>query len=266
MGSRMDKYNDEVSVPTRSDKNKTLYKQIYSAYDEFENLIVPSNAREINVSDLKKEITSREEYRKKKDYDSIVNREIVKDDIELREKVYSDHDNGVYDIKELLDKALNGQKEVESPKTTLSNADYLKKIKLDNYKTNIEQVKEIYNEVLDESLEEDEALIKTANLSLEILSDLKGDSDGTKTVAPIKSDELPKDSKDLDFYSSNYKFSKSDFEDNDANLDDEDDDERVYDIKKHDKWNAFIKIVLCVFGISLIIIILLYVFNYFNQV
>ena len=66
---RMDKYIEHDDIPMRSEKNKELYKQIYNAYDEFENLIVPSNAKEINMSDLKKEITSREEYREKRDYE-----------------------------------------------------------------------------------------------------------------------------------------------------------------------------------------------------
>ena len=55
MNSRMDKYNNqEEKIPTRSDKNKELYKQIYNAYDDFENLVVPSNSREISLKDLNK--------------------------------------------------------------------------------------------------------------------------------------------------------------------------------------------------------------------
>ena len=77
MSSRMDKYKNtretEEYIPTRSDKNKELYKQIYNAYDEFENLVVPSNAREINPSELKKEITSRGEYQRQKEYIDITN-------------------------------------------------------------------------------------------------------------------------------------------------------------------------------------------------
>ena len=46
MGSRMDKYDadkyeDNDEILSRSHKNKELYKQIYNAYDEFENLVVP---------------------------------------------------------------------------------------------------------------------------------------------------------------------------------------------------------------------------------
>ena len=75
MSSRTDRYMQSDSIPTRSNKNKELYKQIYNAYDEFENLIVPSNAREINPKDLNKVITSRQDYRRRKDYDGIVSRE-----------------------------------------------------------------------------------------------------------------------------------------------------------------------------------------------
>ena len=71
MSSRMDKYKNtretEEYIPTRSDKNKELYKQIYNAYDEFENLVVPSNAKEITPMELKKEITSRSDYHKMKE-------------------------------------------------------------------------------------------------------------------------------------------------------------------------------------------------------
>ena len=49
MGSRMDKYNNSSDIPKRSDKNKELYRQIYNAYDEFENLVVPSNVKEIDL-------------------------------------------------------------------------------------------------------------------------------------------------------------------------------------------------------------------------
>ena len=76
MGSRMDKYKNEELIPTRSDKNKELYKQIYNAYDEFENLVVPSNSREITMSDLKKEITSRGEYRDKHEYSDIIKKQV----------------------------------------------------------------------------------------------------------------------------------------------------------------------------------------------
>ena len=267
MGSRMDKYKKETTaVPKRSDKNQELYKQIYNAYDEFENLVVPSNAREISMDELKNEITSRREYHEKKIYDDIAS-EVTKEVPLPKEKKPVEEDNQVYDIKELLSKAISNQGDNNSEIDKLSSGDYLKKIKVDSHKTNIEQVKEIYEDTLEDELEEDESLIKTANLSLEILSDLKSDNDQTMVEAPIKSSELPKDVKETDFYSSKFKFSKRDFENKDVVIerddDDEDDDEFGTDKSTFKK---FIKVLLLVFGILLIIILLLYIFKFFNRV
>lgn len=262
MSSRMDKYKNEDNIPTRSDKNKDLYKQIYNAYDEFENLIVPSNAREINPSDLKKEITSRQDYRKQKDLDDITNNNtnnsvIRKEKITLEQK----QEEEIYDINELLNKATSDSKKPELNTQVLSNEDYLKRLKLDNRRTNIEQVKEMYDEIKEESIEEDESLMKTANLSLEILSDLKGDSDKTLVSAPIKNEELPNDVKDADFYSNTYKFSKKDFEDKDN----EDDDDE-FNMEESGSGKFFFKILILIFGIILVILILVYFINYFNRV
>ena len=275
MSSRMDKYKNEQPediIPTRSNKNKELYKQIYNAYDEFENLIVPSNAREINPSELKKEITSRQEYRKKKDYEDITNSgSKTNNTIIRREKILSEQEqtNEIYDINELLNKATSLSKGPELTKPTLANEDYLKKLKIDNRKTNIEQVKEMFEDIKDESLEEDEALMKTANLSLEILSDLKGDSEKTMVSAPIKNDELPDDDT-MDFYSNTYKFSKKDFEGKqydkikEEDDDEEDDDDDYEDDKNNGKF--FFKILMLIFGLLLVALVLVYFIGYFNKV
>ena len=95
MASRMDKYNNNSNIPKRSEKNKELYKQIYNAYDEFENLVVPSNAKEIDISSLKKEITSRDEYRKVKEYNDITNNKVIRKEIVLEEQK---KENEIYDI------------------------------------------------------------------------------------------------------------------------------------------------------------------------
>ena len=266
MSSRMDKYKNtretEEYIPTRSDKNKELYKQIYNAYDEFENLVVPSNAREINPSELKKEITSRGEYQRQKEYNDITNtnnRIVRKEKLEKHQK----QENEIYDIKELLNKAVTKQDKPQIVESTLTNEDYLKKLKLDNSRTNIEQVKEMYEEIQEEQMDEEEGLLKTANLSLEILSDLKSDNDGTMVNPPIKKEELPDDD-DSDFYSSKYKFSKKDFEDkrDKGNIDDEMDE----DDEESGNGKFFFKILLLIFGILLVLIVIIYLFNYFNRV
>ena len=97
----MDKYNDSNidNIPKRSVKNQELYKQIYNAYDEFENLVVPSNAKEIDFSNLKREISSRDEYKKIKDYSEITNNKVVRKEIIIEEQK---KENEIYDINELL--------------------------------------------------------------------------------------------------------------------------------------------------------------------
>ena len=259
MGSRMIKYENDGEVLSRSDRNKELYKQIYNAYDEFENLVVPSNAREIDPKELNKEIISRQDYKKQKDYEaeSTTNNSVKRKEKILEEQKQEDE---IYDIKELLSKATADKKKPDLIEPSLANEGYLKKLKLDNRKTNIEQVKEMYDDIREESNVEDEALMKTANLSLEILSDLKGDNEKTVVNAPIKNEELPDDVRDNDFYSNTYKFSKRDFENKEYDEDDEDEYEEESGGSK-----LFFKIVMLIFGILLIALMIIYFVDYFGK-
>lgn len=261
MSSRMDKYVEDDNIPTRSNKNKELYKQIYNAYDSFENLIVPSNAREISPSELKKEIASRDEYRRRKEYDDITNPK-TNNTVIRKERIIEESklEEEVYDINELLNKAVGEKKEDKNTIQTLSNEEYLKRLKLDNRKMNLDKLKEEYEE--DNDSREDEALMKTANLSLEILSDLKGDSSKTVVSAPIKNEEMPTNDKDNDFYSNTYKFSKRDFEGKENEVEDNED----YSEERHGNGRFFFKIFVIVLGIVLLGILLIYLFNFFNRV
>ncbi|MBQ2873109.1 MAG: hypothetical protein IJE89_03820 [Bacilli bacterium] len=258
MGSRMDKYKNNSDIPKRSEKNKELYRQIYNAYDEFENLVVPSNVKEIDISGLKKEITSRDEYRKVKDYSDITNNKVIRKEIVLEEQK---KENEIYDINELLNKAVKDKKEDVDNVPTLTNDSYLKKLRLDESKTNLDTVKDMYEDIKKETEEENESLLRTANLSLEILSDLKGDNDNTMIEAPIKDEFLPEEKNQ--FYSSEFKFSKKDFEDkDDKNLI----EEEFYDDEESGSGKFFFKILLLIFGMAIVIVIAIYLISYFNRV
>ena len=268
MGSRMDRYNNDSNIPKRSDKNKDLYKQIYNAYDDFENLVVPSNVREIDLSGLKKEVTSRDEYKKIKDYSEITNNKVVRKEIVLEEQK---KENEIYDINELLNKVVKDKKEDDNSSVSMLSSDsYLKRLKLDDTRTNLDIVKEVYEDIRKETEDESEELLRTANLSLDILSDLRGENDDTMIQAPIKDEFIPDDSNNK-FYSNNYKFSKKDFDkeekkiDNDSLLEKEDD---FYDDELSDSSHGrfFFKILLLIFGIVLVIVIGIYLLNYFNRV
>lgn len=287
MNTRMDKYREEREmvnsndIPKRSDKNKELYRQVYNAYDEFENLIVPSNVKEIDLGDLKKEVTNRSDYHRMKEYHEITsdgisdNNKIIRKE---RVKEQQRQENEIYDIKELLNKAVSEKGDIVNTIEDNTHEDYLKKLKLDNIDrdivndgkiTNIELIKDMYDDQVKEFNEEiensqdNEELMETANLSLEILSDLKSDNEGTRVSAPIKEDELPDSIKKQDtFYSSTYKFNKKDFLDKEDNV-----EEDFYDNEMSDKGNGkfFLKILLLLFGLSLIIVIGIYIYNYFNE-
>ena len=278
MGSRMDKYKDidNSCIPKRSDKNKELYKQIYNAYDEFENLVVPSNAKEIDLSSFKKEIVSRDDYKKAVEYGDITNNKVIR-----KEKVIEEQkkENEIYDINELLNKAVKDKKQDDEQINTISSDSYLKKLKLDDTRTNLDIVKEMYDDIQKETEDESENLLKTANFSLDILSDLRGENDDTRIQAPIKDEFLPEDNKK--FYSSEFKFSKKDFDDQkiEDNIDDEvlsdkknkkeelDDEDDFYDNEMNEgNGKFFFKILLLIFGIALVVVVIIYLLNYFNRV
>ena len=289
MGSRMDKYNNDNSIPKRSDKNKELYRQIYNAYDEFENLVVPSNVKEIDLSSLKKEVTSRDEYKKIKDYTDITNNKVIRKErvIEKQKK-----ENEIYDINELLNKAVKDKKQDNIVENTMSSDSYLKKLRLDDTRTNLDMVKEMYEDIKKETEDESEDLLRTANLSLDILSDLRGENDDTMIQAPIKDEFLSDD--DKKFYSKELKFSKKDFEDkkiedniefefntdkinNNKNnitnnlennvINAKEDEEDFYDDDFNDgNGKFFFKVLLLIFGLALVVVVAIYLLNYFNRI
>lgn len=230
MGNRMDKYNDSNvdNIPKRSDRNKDLYRQIYNAYDEFENLVVPSNAKEIDLSTLKREISSRDEYKKIKDYGDITNNKVIRKEIIQEEQK---KENEIYDINELIKNAVKENTNEDNDIDFNNKEDYLKRLKLDN----ADMEKEVSEDI---DINEEE-LMKTANLSLDLLSDLKGNNEDT-IVSPIVKDEED----ESQFYSDQYQFDNSDFDS--QNQVEENEEEGSSDGK------MFWKIFLCVFGILLI--------------
>jgi len=257
MQSRMDKYHNNEKIPQRSEKNQELYRQIYNAYDEFENLVVPSNARVIDKDDLKKEIAKRSDYKvDRENYSSKTQEQSLNDDEKKT-------DNQIYDINELLTKAVSEVKKDNEEKSSITSRDYLKKLKLDNSATDLESFKASYKENVIEPSSEDietESLLKTANLSLEILSDLKGDNDNTSVSPPIKDEFL--NNEDLDFYSSKYKFSNKDFVSSEEK---EDDDFFNDELKPSSPLKTILKVFLIILGISIVVIVSIYLYYYFKR-
>lgn len=260
MESRMKKYYTEElkEDAQRTKKNAPLYRQIYGAYDEFENLKLPVSDNEIDITDIGTSVTSREEYRKMKEYGSITNKsaKIVKEEHPEEVKVSAESNNRVYNINEML-ASVKGNRSNMDDNVVNTSANYLHTLQTDEeIKTDLEKVKEMYNKISEEFDKEEEmdrmSDVSTGTLSLELLSDLKSDKD-TEVMPGFKDDKSPTgdgtksssgnseqvpdrangdNGNDLDntFYGGGYQFNKKDF--NDDNFFDGDMDKKGHYVIK----------------------------------
>lgn len=274
MESRMKKYYTEElkEDAQRTKKNAPLYRQIYGAYDEFENLKLPVSDNEIDITDIGTSVTSREEYRKMKEYGSITNKNarIVKEDKMEDVKPNIESNNRVYNINEML-ASVKGNRANMDDKVVSTSANYLHTLQTDEeIKTDLEKVKEMYNKISEEFDKEEEmdqkSDVSTGTLSLELLSDLKSDKD-TEVMPGFGDDKSPtgdnnKSSSDngdrgndLDntFYEGDYQFNNDDFN-----------DDNFFDGDMDKKGHYVIKSLLVIILIVLLVGCALYFLNEYN--
>lgn len=276
MESRMKKYYTEElkEDAQRTKKNAPLYRQIYGAYDEFENLKLPVSDNEIDITDIGTSVTSREEYRKMKEYGSITNKSarIVKEDKMEDVKPNIESNNRVYNINEML-ASVKGNRANMDDKVVSTSANYLHTLQTDEeIKTDLEKVKEMYNKISEEFDKEEEmdqkSDVSTGTLSLELLSDLKSDKD-TEVMPGFGDDKSPtgdnnKSSSDngdrgndLDntFYEGGYQFNNDDFN-----------DDNFFDGDMDKKGHYVIKSLLVIILIVLLVGCALYFLNEYNVI
>lgn len=276
MESRMKKYYTEElkEDAQRTKKNAPLYRQIYGAYDEFENLKLPVSDNEIDITDIGTSVTSREEYRKMKEYGSITNKNarIVKEDKMEDVKPNIESNNRVYNINEML-ASVKGNRVNMDDKVVNTSANYLHTLQTDEeIKTDLEKVKEMYNKISEEFDKEEEmdqkSDVSTGTLSLELLSDLKSDKD-TEVMPGFGDDKSPtgdnnKSSSDngdrgndLDntFYEDGYQFNNDDFN-----------DDNFFDGDMDKKGHYVIKSLLVIILIVLLVGCALYFLNEYNVI
>lgn len=274
MESRMKKYYTEElkEDAQRTKKNAPLYRQIYGAYDEFENLKLPVSDNEIDITDIGTSVTSREEYRKMKEYGSITNKsaKIVKEDKMEDVKPNIESNNRVYNINEML-ASVKGNRANMDDKVVSTSANYLHTLQTDEeIKTDLEKVKEMYNKISEEFDKEEEmdqkSDVSTGTLSLELLSDLKSDKD-TEVMPGFGDDKSPTGDNnksgsdngdrgnDLDntFYEDGYQFNNDDFN-----------DDNFFDGDMDKKGHYVIKSLLVIILIVLLVGCALYFLNEYN--
>lgn len=239
-------YKQDLSEFQRVKKNNDLYKSIYGSDDDFNDLPVSDNYVELDIADIKKGITSREEYKKAKELGNITNTRVKRIE-EDKEEIKQEK---VYDINKMLEKAKMNNKYIKEDNDLVSDK-YLKSLEEFTKEEKIElikekqEMKEEYNKELEEKMKE------TASLSLDILSDLKPSED-TVITTPIK-EELKEEVEEKEedaFYSGTYSFSKEDFE------------EKNDDFSDIESSNITLKIVLLSFGILICVAMILLGYYY----
>lgn len=256
MNSRMDKYADTPNLKSRAAKNKDLYEQIKNA--EIEKFEIHSNATVIEEDVNKIDVDKIRDMLDKKYRDAIPKRIIDPDyyqDEDIEEKLI---DTKEYDINSILEKAKETQK-VDYEKERLKKVhdtqyDILKKLNIDN--ENLEEMEDTEENIVNlintiTALEMKNKETSGNTTALDLLSDLS-DSD-TETV--YKTMELDKE-----------KISET----SEDNLDEEDlsIEEKYDDFKELERDlnsnNIAIKVVGIVFLIIVLILVVIFINNYFK--
>lgn len=195
MKSRMDKYYRDEELMQRTSKNDSLYDELYRERLPKSNVTVIDNINEIDITKIKSMVDSRENYKRVRDYESLIkpvesykNSEI---DYNFDEIDYSN-----YDINEIIkNKRSNKSYETDPNKVRritneeykiLSSLEHKEEELSDDMINHEKQLKDLYNTVSRTAINE----------STDLFSNLKED---------VKEDET--------FYTSTSKFESDDFKD-----------------------------------------------------
>lgn len=104
MKSRMEKYNRDENILQRTTKNDPLYEELYREKKEpTSNVTVLDNVNEIDITKIKEMVDNREQYRKVRNYENLMNINSSSDN-NLKEYDFDEIDDGSYDINEILER------------------------------------------------------------------------------------------------------------------------------------------------------------------
>ncbi len=144
MKSRMDRYrnidNTDHEVYSRSNKNKNLYKNIgnNTSYTNFTDV---SKIDAFSLDDARRNNNTREGYKTIREYGNVDRRPKAQKDLDEFNYLYKDHENRVYDINSVLEKARENRKDKDEleEKRKLKNTNYnilasLNKEELERYR------------------------------------------------------------------------------------------------------------------------------------
>lgn len=219
MASRMDRYTktESTNVPSaRSDRNKSLYKQIeqYDSYTNIAGVATIESKNSIDLEKVKELLRSREKIAERKE--TIVeepHEEIVEEEIRS------------YDIKALLSKAKESENKEENQYRSLSSKQQkvLRELNQKNKENkrlkemDIEELNELVKTISNmEPISEDESTDDDVGLLDDLKSDtMVGDASSIKKIIDEEKEltrEFDNMEVDKSFYTSSFGFTQRDFE------------------------------------------------------
>lgn len=199
MKSRMDKYYKDEEVMQRTSKNDSLYEELYRQRQiPRSNVTVIDNINEIDITKIKSMVDSRENYKRVRDYENIVNpiNTYRKSEIEYH---FDEIDNSNYDINEIIkNKRSNKIYGNDSKVRRITNKEYDILSSFENREKEIEMSEEMINHEK-QLVDLFNTVSRTAvNASTDLFSNLKDDVEEKKES-------------EQEFYTNTTKFESDDF-------------------------------------------------------
>jgi hypothetical protein len=99
----MDKYYKDDNILQRTSKNSTLYDELYKEKQKPDNNVVfIDNVDEIDINKIKTIINNREDYKKVKNYEDVMGKEL--EDVESKKYEFEEIDDSKYDINQIIER------------------------------------------------------------------------------------------------------------------------------------------------------------------
>ena len=144
MRSRMDRYYKDEEMLQRTSRNDLLYEELYKEKQEpTSNITVLDNINEIDISKIKETVNDRENYRKLRNYEDLVDKR-EKPKKEVTPVEFEMIDESKYDINRILEKKRNDKNEDDKVRK-IGNVEYnalteLSKVDFSNQDDNLKDL------------------------------------------------------------------------------------------------------------------------------
>ena len=192
MKSRMDKYYVDEDVLQRTSRNINLYEDLYKDKPSPEsNVTFIDNISEIDVNKIKEMVNSREEYKKVRQYEELVNKiDKKEEDIPFE---MGEIDESKYDINQIIEKKRQDK----------NDDDKVRKL------CDIEYTSISYTNCTDDEILEREKGVREL---VDTITDVNESTDFFANLKETDDEEVTKTVKETTFYTDTVSFEKEDYD------------------------------------------------------